>query len=277
MNKIFSEAILQPEFPLDGVHLVAASAGTGKTYNIQNVYARLIMEKGRRVSEILVVTFTEAATKELRDRLRTILKELQARYAGRNCEGKDETDITNRNAHADALIKCAAGEPKARARVELALLEFDNAAISTIHGFCLRALKKFNELPAANDIDSAGNRVGPGDDGLLLELGNPVLLVHAHRAVALHIHVRGHVLHDHGNVCLALDVVFQHLVVIHLVDAVAGGDHHIRLMRILEEIEVLCDGIRRTPVPAVALLGNGGGEEEEASLLAPEIPPLGGA
>ena len=143
MNRIFSEEILQPEFPLDGVHLVAASAGTGKTYNIQNVYARLIMEKGRRVSEILVVTFTEAATKELRNRLRTILKELQARYAGRNCEGKDETDITNRNAHADALIKCAAGEPKARARVELALLEFDNAAISTIHGFCLRALKKF--------------------------------------------------------------------------------------------------------------------------------------
>ncbi len=145
MPVIFNHAIFEKDFPLEGVHLVAASAGTGKTYNIQNIYGRLIMEKGFRVSEIQVMTYTEAATAELRDRLRTLLKDLQARLAPElhDCEGKDEKDQRARNDRADSLIQCAPDRDFARNQVELALLDFDSATISTIHGFCSRALNRY--------------------------------------------------------------------------------------------------------------------------------------
>ena len=69
----FTQAFFEKAFPLRGQHLIAASAGTGKTYNMQNVFARLVMLDGLRVTQILVVTFTEAATAELCDRLRRVL------------------------------------------------------------------------------------------------------------------------------------------------------------------------------------------------------------
>ena len=56
--------------PLDGIRLVEASAGTGKTWNLCGLYLRLLLERGLEVQRILVVTFTNAATSELRDRLR---------------------------------------------------------------------------------------------------------------------------------------------------------------------------------------------------------------
>jgi len=55
---------------LDGLKLIEASAGTGKTYAISNLYLRFVLA-GRKVSEILVVTFTNAATEELRGRIRS--------------------------------------------------------------------------------------------------------------------------------------------------------------------------------------------------------------
>jgi len=61
--------------PLDGVNLIEASAGTGKTYTISNLYLRLILEKEISVRDILVVTFTDAATKELKERIRNILSD----------------------------------------------------------------------------------------------------------------------------------------------------------------------------------------------------------
>ena len=61
--------------PLTGINLIAASAGTGKTYTIAHLFTRLVVEKKIPVSKILVVTFTDAATKELRDRIRTRLAE----------------------------------------------------------------------------------------------------------------------------------------------------------------------------------------------------------
>ncbi len=59
---------------LVGNHLVEAGAGTGKTYNIQILFMRLLLQ-GVPITEILVVTFTELATAELRDRLRKILSD----------------------------------------------------------------------------------------------------------------------------------------------------------------------------------------------------------
>jgi exodeoxyribonuclease V beta subunit len=59
--------------PLAGINLIEASAGTGKTTAITDLYVRLILETEWRVPHILVVTFTKAATAELRDRVRTRL------------------------------------------------------------------------------------------------------------------------------------------------------------------------------------------------------------
>ncbi|MBO7533873.1 MAG: UvrD-helicase domain-containing protein, partial [Victivallales bacterium] len=59
---------------LVGNHLVEAGAGTGKTYNIQILFMRMLLQ-GVPITEILVVTFTELATAELRDRLCRILSE----------------------------------------------------------------------------------------------------------------------------------------------------------------------------------------------------------
>ena len=61
------------KIPLSGLRLIEASAGTGKTYKITELFLRLILEKELSVDQILVVTYTDAATEELRDRIRSDL------------------------------------------------------------------------------------------------------------------------------------------------------------------------------------------------------------
>ena len=56
--------------PLDGISLIEASAGTGKTWNICGLYLRMLLEQDLDIQKILVVTFTNAATAELRERIR---------------------------------------------------------------------------------------------------------------------------------------------------------------------------------------------------------------
>ena len=56
--------------PLDGVQLIEASAGTGKTYTLATLFTRLIVERRLRMGDVLAVTYTEAATQELRKRIR---------------------------------------------------------------------------------------------------------------------------------------------------------------------------------------------------------------
>ncbi len=60
--------------PLKGRHLIEASAGTGKTFNITRLYLRLLLEKKLTVKEILVMTFTKAATEEIKGRIAATLK-----------------------------------------------------------------------------------------------------------------------------------------------------------------------------------------------------------
>ena len=84
-------------FPLRGSQLIEASAGTGKTFTISALYLRLILGHGAQETgfgrellppQILVVTFTDAATKELRDRIRTRLAEA-ARFFREETEAPD--------------------------------------------------------------------------------------------------------------------------------------------------------------------------------------------
>ena len=120
--------------PLCGMNLIEASAGTGKTYAIASLYLRLLVEKELRPEQILVVTFTEAATQELRARIRRRIREALDLFRGEETEDeflvklRDRADVTGTTDHAATLL-------------EAALAEFDMASIFTIHGFCLRALQ----------------------------------------------------------------------------------------------------------------------------------------
>jgi exodeoxyribonuclease V beta subunit len=119
--------------PLTGVRLIEASAGTGKTYTIANLYLRHILA-GRAVGEVLVVTFTIAATDELRGRIRARLFEALGLLER---EGETKDDFL---AELVAGIRAAGEQELAARRLRLAVRAMDEAAIYTIHGFCQRAL-----------------------------------------------------------------------------------------------------------------------------------------
>jgi exodeoxyribonuclease V beta subunit len=74
--------------PLSGFNLIDASAGTGKTYTICGLVLRLLLEKDLSIDQILVVTYTEAATEDLRDRVRQKLRQaLEALATGHSDDG----------------------------------------------------------------------------------------------------------------------------------------------------------------------------------------------
>ena len=116
--------------PLDGTNLIEASAGTGKTHAITGLYIRLVLEKNLTVSQILVVTFTEAATEELKDRIRTKLREAIGVFS----EGRSQDTFLN------GLVKRQKKLKTSLHHLNEALRAFDQAAIFTIHGFCRRML-----------------------------------------------------------------------------------------------------------------------------------------
>ncbi|WP_345793811.1 UvrD-helicase domain-containing protein [Thauera sp. JM12B12] len=121
--------------PLDGIRLVEASAGTGKTWNICGLYLRLLLERELPVESLLVVTFTKAATAELSGRIRErIVETLQVLDGG--TPGPDPF-VPQLLAH---LASAGHGQERLATRLRLALQTFDEAAIFTIHGFCQRAL-----------------------------------------------------------------------------------------------------------------------------------------
>jgi len=125
--------------PLDGVRAIEASAGTGKTFTLATLVVRLVVERGLRIGQILAVTFTEAATQELRSRIRARLV-LAADLVGADADATPEARLTR--AVIDAHL--AQGSESAAAlqrRLRAAADEIDLAAIFTIHGFCARVLR----------------------------------------------------------------------------------------------------------------------------------------
>lgn len=118
--------------PLSGFNLIEASAGTGKTYTLTALYLRLVVEAAIPVNRILVVTYTNAATKELQDRIRERLAQIRSAFLrGR----ADEDDVL-----ATRLLDLVADREIAIRRLTNAVRGFDEAAIFTIHGFCKRVL-----------------------------------------------------------------------------------------------------------------------------------------
>ncbi len=120
--------------PLDGVHLIEASAGTGKTYTIATLYLRLLLERGLSVKQILVVTFTNAATEELRDRIRKRIREALQQLQGRT-EGEGDPAL-------QAVLAVLDDRKAALQILKDALTLMDEAAVFTIHSFCQRMLSE---------------------------------------------------------------------------------------------------------------------------------------
>jgi exodeoxyribonuclease V beta subunit len=134
--------ILQPlSFPLTGTRLIEASAGTGKTYTLAALYVRLVLGHGDRSPppllppDLLVVTFTEAATRELRDRIRARLAEAARCFAGRDSASDAFLSGLMASYPLSQHDQCAS-------RLDAAAQWMDEAAIYTIHGFCNRMLRQ---------------------------------------------------------------------------------------------------------------------------------------
>lgn len=132
--------------PLSGLHVIEASAGTGKTWTVAALYVRLVLghvpdsselNSGLYPPQILVMTFTEAATAELRGRIRERLSQAARffRHGEHECFRVDDFLRTLRSAiDPDHWPTCAY-------RLDMAAQWMDDAAIFTIHGWSSRMLK----------------------------------------------------------------------------------------------------------------------------------------
>lgn len=163
--------------PIAGTNLIEASAGTGKTYGIAALFTRLIVLEQKNVERVLVVTFTKAATAELKTRLRARLDDvLQVLESKEIAKLGDDTLSDGIAAYCaehhegdtflPALLKQALQkESRTRliVRLKAAIGQFDNAAIYTIHGFCQRILRDYAFLcQAPFDVELTeedGNRL----------------------------------------------------------------------------------------------------------------------
>lgn len=140
----------------EGTTVLEASAGTGKTYAIVGLAVRYVAEAGIPISRLLLVTFSRAATQELRERTRERFVTVAAALA----------DPVAARASADELVRHLAGAEPAevaarRARLLTALSDFDAGVIATTHSFCRRML---GELGLAGDLDPGVRLVEEADD-----------------------------------------------------------------------------------------------------------------
>ncbi|WP_369973963.1 exodeoxyribonuclease V subunit beta [Pelomonas sp. KK5] len=135
-------------FPLWGSRLIEASAGTGKTWTIAALYLRLVLGHGGdeagfhrplAPAEILVMTFTRAATRELSDRIRARLLEAARVFRG-------EAEPEAHDALLRGLLADHEGDEAARSqaawRLAVAAESMDDAAVFTIDAWCQRMLRE---------------------------------------------------------------------------------------------------------------------------------------
>lgn len=141
-------------FPLDGLSMIEASAGTGKTFTVSNLVLRYVLEKKYSIEEILVVTFTEAATQELRIRIRGKIAEcssliervLEEVEPGQGVSGSQLSEQDFKALGADSLLALMLRRSENLAedllRLRIAEQSVDLAEIHTIHGFCQKVARE---------------------------------------------------------------------------------------------------------------------------------------
>lgn len=141
---------------LTGRKLVESSAGTGKTYAITSLYLRLLLERRLSIGQILVVTFTEAATEDLKRRIRARIREAGAAFA----TGQSGDEFLA------GLLRKTPDWTEAHRVLSDALRTLDEAGIFTIHAFCQRVLQdNAFESGSLFETDFITNQ-----DGLLREI-----------------------------------------------------------------------------------------------------------
>lgn len=132
--------------PLSGVNLIEAGAGAGKTQALTSLFLRFILEGKLAPRQILVITYTRAATAELKRRIRKMLQAAQTAFATGNTADSFLQSILEQ--HPSAFQR-----KRITGRLALALTGFDEAAIHTIHGFCRRILLE-NAFESATMFDA---------------------------------------------------------------------------------------------------------------------------
>ncbi len=137
--------------PLQGKHLIEASAGTGKTYTLTILFIRLLIEARKPIHSILVVTFTKVAASELKERIYQTL--IEARYLFSQEKETVATDFLQN------LYDSCQDKKQALNSIKQALISFDESSIYTIHGFCQKVLqenafacKEFFQVTLQEDI-----------------------------------------------------------------------------------------------------------------------------
>ncbi|MFM7273324.1 MAG: UvrD-helicase domain-containing protein, partial [Gammaproteobacteria bacterium] len=128
--------------PLQDTWLVDASAGTGKTHALTSLVLRFLLgHDGERtgvsplgIEQLLIVTFTKAATNELRGRIRKRVQQALRRFSGEEPDPPDEL--------IDELFRDSADPAADRERLALAAASMDLAAVHTIHAFANRVLQR---------------------------------------------------------------------------------------------------------------------------------------
>ncbi|HXX70475.1 MAG TPA: UvrD-helicase domain-containing protein, partial [Polyangiaceae bacterium] len=118
------------DVPLDRHGVIDASAGTGKTYTLEHLVVELLLEVDVTIDQLLILTFTDKATHELRMRVRAKLEEFDAWRAVPAVEAA-------RPVEDDWVL-----DPTGQARLARAMRAFDGATITTIHAFCERVLRE---------------------------------------------------------------------------------------------------------------------------------------
>ena len=167
------------ELPLDGVRLIEASAGTGKTFTLATLVTRLVVERGLRVGQVLAVTFTEAATQELRKRIRERLQLTLDLLDAPASDGEGAEARLTRMLLQAHRARGVESDDALRRRLHRAALEIDLAAIFTIHGFCARVLRE-HALESGHGFD-APELLG-NDRDLRAELAADLWRAHAQDA-----------------------------------------------------------------------------------------------
>ena len=118
---------------LAGVNLIEASAGTGKTYALAGLYLRFLVEKKLAARQLLVITYTNAATAELKRRIRQMVADAQITFLTGEASSELLKDLLEKYPEAQERKRIARN-------LSLTLANFDETAIYTIHGFCQRIL-----------------------------------------------------------------------------------------------------------------------------------------
>ncbi|AHG77927.1 exodeoxyribonuclease V subunit beta [Mannheimia varigena] len=160
--------------PLNKSVLIEASAGTGKTFTIANIYLRLLLGVGclpLTVEQILVVTFTKAATEELKNRIRKNIQQcadfLKDKVNGEGIEGKS---YANNLEFLEQFYPHINHIHEALLRLSIAEREIDTASVFTIHSFCQKMLVQFAfESGVRFDLD-----LQPNQSDLLKKLSEDV-------------------------------------------------------------------------------------------------------